>query len=139
MNPRRFLLIGGTTLVTIGGLGAIGWLQSVSRASFFRPPYWINWVHLGVGTAALAIAAKGGRRLQAGVTLFPAVMGTALGLGGLLLGRRAAERFNLPELRDPSDHVAHLMVGTLAAWGWHGRHDALVPGHAVASGETPRS
>ncbi len=121
MNPRRFLVIGGTTLVMIGGLGAIGWLQSISRASLFRPPRWINWVHLGVGTAALTIAARGGRKLQAGMTLFPAIVGTTLGAGGLVLGGRAAERFNLPELRDPSDHLAHLMVGMLALWGWRGR------------------
>jgi hypothetical protein len=121
MNPRRFLVIGGSVLVVMGGLGVGGWLDAISRAALFRPPYWINWVHLAIGTSALAIAARGGNRLQAGITLFPAVVGTTGGLAGLLFGRLAADRFNVPDLADPSEHLAHLAVGLLALWGWLGR------------------
>jgi hypothetical protein len=39
----------------------------------------------------------------------------------LLFGERAARRFDIPELADPSDHTAHLLVGLTALWGWLGR------------------
>jgi len=131
MNPQRFLFIAGTTLVALGSLGVLGYLQRISHASLFRPPSWINWVHLGVGTAALAIAARGAKRLQAGVVLFPAVLGTTLGVAGLAFGGAAARRFDMPDLADPSDHLAHLTVGLMALWAWTGRsrdlHAAQAP------------
>ena len=121
MNPKRFLVIAGSTLVTLGGLGVLGYLQRISDAALFRPPWWINWVHLGVGAAAFAIAASGTGRLQAAIVLFPAAVGTTMGLAGLLFGGFAAERFKVPDLADPSEHLAHLTVGLMALWAWRGR------------------
>jgi hypothetical protein len=48
-------------------------------------------------------------------------MGLSFGSGGLLLGPLAARRFDKPELADPSDHLAHLIVGVLAFWAWCNR------------------
>jgi hypothetical protein len=121
MDPRRFLWIGGSVLISLGLLGVRGVLGSISRASFFHPPPWINWVHLSIGGVALSVAARGDRKLQTGLTFIPAVLGTTLGVSGLLFGSVAAKRWNLPELADPSDHLAHLMVGILASWGWLSR------------------
>lgn len=121
MNPKRFLIIAGIVLITIGLLGVVGLLGSVSSASFFHPPYWINWVHLSLGIFVSCIARWGSLRLQVAVTLLATIMGMALGLLGLLLGSYFANRFNIPELGDPSDHLAHLAVGILAFWGWRNR------------------
>jgi hypothetical protein len=96
-------------------------LSSISRASIFNPPYWINWAHLAFGIVVLAIAFVGGRTLHNAMTLAAALMGGTLGLSGLLLGSYAANRYSVPELADPSEHLAHLTVGVLALWAWSNR------------------
>jgi hypothetical protein len=125
MNPHRFLSAAGPVLITLGLLGLTHVLGKISSASFFHPPYWINWVHLSIGSIVLGVAAWGNRKLQASLTLVPAVLGTTLGVSGLLFGSLAAKRFNIPELADPSDHMAHLTVGLLALWGWLGRKSRI--------------
>jgi hypothetical protein len=127
MNPRRFLLAGGVTLVTIGLTGVVGVLGTISRASFFHPPHWINWFHLSLGSFVVGVAVFGNGTWQAGVTLLATIIGTTIGLFGLLFGSFAARRFDRPELADPSDHAAHLMVGLLALWGWFGRKPGAAP------------
>ena len=108
-------------LVTVGVAGITGVLGSLSHASIFHPPSWINWFHLGFGGLVLSVAASGNKKLQAGMTLLATIVGLTMGLLGLLFGRIAAKQFNLPELADPSDHAAHLLVGFFALWGWSGR------------------
>lgn len=128
MRPRRFLFLASVALTTIGLAGVAGVLGTVADAAFFHPPDWINWLHLSLGVVVLAVALKGRRRLQSGVTLVPAVLGTTLGLAGLLFGPSAADRFGMLELADPSDHMAHLTVGLLALWAWSNRNvDAPAP------------
>jgi hypothetical protein len=121
MRPGRFLLIGGTVLVILGLAGVVGWLASMSRASVFNPPYWINWVHLTLGIVVLAVALSGARAVQNVFTLVAAAMGSIMGAVGLLFGSYAARRYNMPELADPSEHLAHFTVGVLAAWAWLNR------------------
>ena len=121
LDPRRFLLIAGPLLILIGGLGLAGLLGTISTMSFFHPPEWINWVHLITGllvlTAGLFVLAS----TQARIVMVPAILGTTLGAIGLILGPAAAVRWDLPELADPSDHLAHLVVGLLAGWAWLNR------------------
>ena len=124
LRPRHFLLLAGTVLVIIGLAGGTGVLASISRAAFFNPPYWINWAHLTFAILLLAVAFAGGRTLQNAFTLAAVVLGSTLGLSGLLLGSYAANRYNMPELADPSDHLAHLTVGVLAFWAWSNRNVA---------------
>lgn len=121
MRPRHFLLLGASVLTTIGLAGVTGVLGSISRASFFHPPDWINWVHLTFGIGVLAVAIAGGRKVQNAFTLGAAIVGSTLGLAGLLFGAYAANRYNISELADPSDHLAHLTVGFLALWAWSNR------------------
>ncbi len=116
MTPKLFLIIGGTILVILGILGTF------SQASFFHPPYWINWFHFLFGIVVLSVGLKGTPAVQAKLTLFGAVVGTSIGLLGLLFGRYMAVRFNTPELADPSDHVAHLIVGLCAIWALRNRN-----------------
>jgi FtsH-binding integral membrane protein len=122
LQPRRFLLLAGTLLVFLGLAGVASLLGSFSRATLFNPPYWTNWVHLTLGIIVLAIAFAGARTVQQGMTLAAAILGSALGLLGLLLGSYAAKRFSMPELADPSEHLAHLTVGALALWAWSNRN-----------------
>ena len=121
MNPRRFLLLAGPALILIGSSGIVGVLGSLSSASFFHPPAWINWVHLSVGLAALGLGLFGRPKLQAVLVLVPALLGTLFGVLGLLFGRLAAARFGISALADPSDHLAHLTVGLAAGWAWLNR------------------
>ena len=121
MTPKRFLRIAGVLLVTIGMLGGTRLLGRISNAAFFHPPTWINWVHLVFGLVVCVVAASRWARLQAALTLGATFIGIGIGSAGLLLGKRAARRFNIPELADPSDHAAHLLVGLAAALGWLGR------------------
>jgi hypothetical protein len=111
--PRRFLLLGGTVLVILGLAGVAGLLGTISQASLFNPPYWINWFHLTLGIVVFAIAFAGGRTLQSAMTLAAGGLGSTLGLAGLLFGSYAAKRYNMPELADPSDHLTHVTVGIM--------------------------
>jgi hypothetical protein len=108
-------------LIALGVLGITGALGRISSASFFHPPTWINWFHLAFGTVISGVATWGSSRLQAGFALGGALVGTTIGLVGLLLGERAARSFDIPELADPSDHAAHLLVGLTALLSWLGR------------------
>jgi hypothetical protein len=121
MNPRRFLSLAGPLLILLGILGLTGVLGRISSVSFFHPPVWINWVHLGLGTVIVIVARRGSARLQAGFTATAMVLGLALGMTGLLFGRYLASRYRILELADPTDHVAHLLIGIFAAWGWRNR------------------
>src|SRR5688572_19518705 len=116
MDPKRFLSIVGPLLILLGALGSSGLLGRISSMSFFHPPPWINWVHLGFGSFITIVAHRGSVRLQTRLTLFAACIGTILGVVGLLFGRYLASRYRIPELADPSDHVAHLLVGLSAWW-----------------------
>jgi FtsH-binding integral membrane protein len=118
MTPKHFLLGAGPLLIVLGVLGLMGILGSISRFAFFHPPYWINWVHFLLGIFVLVVAWKSTPHFQRLTVLFPAVVATTIGLLGLLFGRYAAARFNIPELADPSDHTAHLVVGLCAIWAW---------------------
>jgi hypothetical protein len=51
----------------------------------------------------LAVGFAGGRTLQNAFTLAPAILGTTVGLSGLLFGSYAANHYSMPELADPSD------------------------------------
>ena len=128
MTPRRFLLIGGIVLVTIGLLGVTGLLGSLSSASFFNPPYWINWFHLSLGTVLLVVCAWGSARWHTRLVLLAALVATAIGVLGLLFGSYAARRYDIPDLADPSDHLAHLTVGLLAIWALRNRSRTRSPG-----------
>jgi len=121
MNPKKFLTIGGIILLIIGALGIVGILGSISTLGFFHPPGWINWVHLLLGTFVLSSSFSKNEKFQTGVTTFAMIILLAIGLLGLLLGPFIANSYNIPELADPSDHIAHLGVGLLALWGFSNR------------------
>jgi hypothetical protein len=121
VNPTRFASTAAAMLLTIGTLGVTRRLGRISRASFFNPPYWINWFHLLLGGVLSAVRMRGSRELHASATLVATLAGMTLGLLGLSFGPVAARRFDQPQLADPSDHLAHLGVGLLALWSWRNR------------------
>ena len=110
----KLLFCGGSVLVTIGSAGVLGLLGSVSRASLFNPPPWVNWLHLCFGTFVLTVAIVGNKKLQLSLALLAAVAGTILGIADLLAG--PAVRNGVSELNDRSDPLTHLAVGILAIW-----------------------
>jgi hypothetical protein len=117
-TPARFLLVAGTILTVIGSTGAAGLLGRVSTASVFHPPSWINWLHFSVGLTVIPIALLGTRQLQRRIVMFPAIVGTALGVLGLASGPLAGTHVG-PDASDLSDHITHLCVGAgahLALW-----------------------
>lgn len=126
MNPRRFFMVAGIFLITIGGLGVAGLLGRISDAGFFRPPGWINFVHLSVGVASLLLAMSGFVRLRQGVLLVGATLLNTIGILGLgiylFVRIRGGSGSGLgTEFADPSDHLVHLSVGALAFWAWRNR------------------
>jgi len=127
----------GVVLLSIGTLGVTRRLGSISRAGFFHPPYWINWFHLALGAVVSGTRIAGSAKMQARTTLVATFMGTILGLLGLLFGPAAARRYEIPELADPSDHIAHLGVGLIAWWAW--RHRLAFASPAPASITLPSS
>ena len=116
MTPKLFLKIAGGFLITIGILGLIGIFGKISSVGFFHPPYWINFVHLVIGIIALIASFKFNKKHQAMLVLIPAVLATTIGVLGLLFGPYVSNIYKIPELKDPSDHIAHLTVGLLAIW-----------------------
>ncbi len=121
-TPKLFLRIGGTVLTVIGISGLAGLLGTISQLVFFHPPYWINWVHFILGVCIFLVSFTHYHRLQTWLVLFPAIVATVMGLIGLLFGSYLAIRYNIPDLAvDPSDHIAHLIVGLLAIWAWKNR------------------
>src|SRR5579872_3139469 len=105
-NATHFLCTGGTLLVLLGTAGLSGVLGRVSDMVFFHPPGWVNWMHLSVGTAVLVVALFGPRTLKIAVACVPAVLATAIGLGGLLLGLGTALRAGRGTSFDASDAFA---------------------------------
>jgi hypothetical protein len=122
MTPGLFLRIGGAVLIVIGALGLSGILGSISPLGFFHPPYWINWLHFLLGITIFIISFTRYHTLQGWIVLFPAIVATVIGVLGLLFGSYFASRYNILELADPSDHIAHLVVGLVAIWAWHNRN-----------------
>jgi hypothetical protein len=122
MTPKLFLKYGGILLITLGLLGLTGFLYKISTLAFFQPPYWINWIHFLLGVTILTISFAPYRKLHKWLILFPAIIATLIGVGGLLFGKYVAVKYNIPELNtDPSDHIAHLIVGFFAIWSWKNR------------------
>jgi hypothetical protein len=121
LTPARYLVVAGLLLMVLGCAGLSGILGRLSSAAFFHPPYWINGVHLGFGAVLLVLAFSPLANVQAAFVLAGAVLGSGFGTAGLLFGPFAARHFKKPELADRSDHLAHLIVGVIAFWAWHGR------------------
>lgn len=116
MTPKMFLRFAGSFLMIFGTLGLIGILGKLSQASFFHPPYWINYFHIIFGFILFFVSLTNYKNLQRILVVFAASIGITIGVVGLVLGGYFADKFALPELKDPSDHLAHLLVGLAAFW-----------------------
>jgi hypothetical protein len=105
MLPRRLLLLRGTVLVAVELAGLRGLLARISTPRVFNPPNSINCVHFVLGVVVLIVATVANRRVQNAFTLMAAILGSTLGLAGLLLGPYLANRYAVRELADPSEHL----------------------------------
>lgn len=120
-TPARFLLVGGCALIVLGLSGALGLFSSLPPSNVLNPPYWIDWVHVSVGTVAILVALKGNANIQRRLAFVPAVLGSAMGIAGLALSLHSGHGIS-PKPVDLSDHVTHVCVGALASWAiWNTR------------------
>lgn|SRR5512144_1405144 len=120
-TPGRYLFAGGVFLAAMGLAGVTGLLAKMSRASFFNPPGWIDWLHLIVGVVAIVASFTLSARIKTIFVLAPAILGTVIGAIGLVFGPTLAQRLHTPPLADPTDHTAHLLVGISALLALHNR------------------
>src|SRR5262245_4646932 len=85
------------------------WLVPARRdGSCVTGELWINWFHLPLGAVVVGVRHSRSPRLQNTTTRVAAGMATTIGPAGLAFGPAAAKRYDVPELADPSDHLAHL-------------------------------
>lgn len=113
MNPKQFLLFGGTILVVVAILGFVGVIGPTADQSIFKSAWWFdnaeNWAHLILGVvgllAAYVLPAAGQKTL---------VM--LLGILGLVVA--AYNLFSLKlldaNLERPLDTILHAGVGLWA-------------------------
>ena len=100
---------------------ALGTFSSLSPVEIFNPPYWINWVHLSVGTATAVVALKGNTNTQRGFDFVPAVLASTLGIIGVTLSLYGLHG-HASEPLGVSDHVTNFCVGGMASWAvWNRR------------------
>ena len=123
--PARFLAVGGCALICLGTSGALGIFSYLPTTNVLNPPYWINWVHIAVGCIAVLVVLKGNASVQQGLTMVPAALGSALGIGGLVLSLYTGHAQSGGRPVDLSDHITHLCVGAMASWAlWSSRSRA---------------
>lgn len=121
MNPKQFLLIGGSVLVLVGVLGFIGVIGPTADRSIFGNTWWFdnaeNIAHFVLGIAGLA-----------SVFILPAMLQKYL-VGVLAVVALAVAAYNLmgdntmvlgANLESPADLLLHLVVGIWAVVSFMG-------------------
>ncbi len=116
MNPKQFLLVGGSALLLLGILGYIGVLGPTPDKSLFGAMWYFdnaeNLAHTVLGIAGLAAAFIFPTSLQKMLVVLLGILGVVVGayslvLGSMLLGAN---------LENPADTILHLVVGAWALY-----------------------
>lgn len=114
MNPKQFLLVGGSVLLLIGVLGFVGVIGPTPDKSIFGAMWWFdnpeNIAHTVLGVAGLAA-----------VFIFPPLwqkwLVVALGALALVVGLYSLAVNTMllgANLENPADTILHLAVGAWA-------------------------
>jgi len=116
LNPKQFLLVGGSALLLLGILGYIGVLGPTPDKSLFGAMWYFdnaeNLAHTVLGIAGLAAAFIFPTSLQKMLVVLLGILGVVVGayslvLGSMLLGAN---------LENPADTILHLVVGAWALY-----------------------
>ena len=115
MNPKQFLIIGGTVLVLVGILGFIGIIGPTANNSIFGSYWWFynaeNWAHLVLGAVGIIAAFIFGVMWRKYLVVTLGVVGVLVGLYSL-----GGTKFLGANLENPADTLLHLVVGGWALW-----------------------
>lgn len=126
MNPKQFLILGGSVLILVGLLGFWGIIGPTSAKSIFGANWWFdngeNWAHLLLGVVGLIAAFVLPAMAQKGLVLILGVVGVLVGVYSLAIG----PEFFGANLENPADTVLHLAVGAWALWASLGKHGSMM-------------
>lgn len=114
MNPKQFLLLGGSVLVLVGVLGFVGVIGPTSEKSLFGSTWWFddaeNWAHLVIGIVGIIGAFILPAGLQKAVVLLLGVFGLIVGIYSGVV----STSFLGANLENPADTILHIAVGAWA-------------------------
>lgn len=114
MNPKQFLLLGGSVLILVGILGFVGIIGPTSEKSIFGSAWWFdmaeNWAHLIIGIVGLVGAFILPAGLQKAVVLLLGVLGLIVGIYSAVVSPTLLGA----NLENPADTVLHIAVGAWA-------------------------
>ena len=126
MNPKQFLILGGSILIVVGVLGFVGIIGPTPEKSIFGANWWFdnpeNWAHLLLGIVGLVAAFVLPAMLQKWLVLVLGVVGVLVGVYSLVV----SPSFLGANLENPADTVLHLAVGTWALWASSGKQDSMM-------------
>lgn len=114
MNPRQFLLWGGTILIVVGILGFIpGIIGPTPQESLFGSFWWFdngeNWAHLIIGVVGVIAAYALDMRLRRYLVLALGVIAIFFGIYSIF-----TNAFLGANLENPADTILHLAIGVWA-------------------------
>lgn len=120
MNPKQFLLIGGTILV---GLGILGMFllgptpeQSLLKEGFFLTDF-ENYAHLMIGIVALgAYFLLADSELTKWLVILVGLVSLVASIAGFLNSGNPIPNLGFTNLENPLDNILHLL---LAVWAFY--------------------
>lgn len=120
MNPRQFLLIGGTILVILGILGmfVLGPTpeQSLLKEGFFLTDF-ENYAHLIIGIVALgAYFLLADSDLTKWLVILVGLISLIAAIAGFLNSGNPVPNLGFTNLENPLDNILHLVVAVWALY-----------------------
>jgi len=115
-KPKRFLIWGGWVLLLVGILGFL--LPLIISSSYFTFNSVENWAHILLGIIALTIG-YGIKEFSIlkWVTIIFGIIGLIFGIWGFIVaGNPFPNFYNIVNLDNPIDNVAHLIISVWALW-----------------------
>lgn len=119
MNPKQFLMVGGSVLLLLGVLGYVLPGGQIIGGTWFLTTG-ENIAHLVLGLVALVAAYTLDAKMQKMLTQVVAVVALFFGVYGFFVSNvPPMNTFGTVNLETPYDNVLHLVVGAWAAYvGW---------------------
>ena len=120
MNPKQFLLVGGSVLVLVAILGFMGIIGPTAQDSLFSAAWYFdnaeNWAHLVLGVVALIAAFVFPATLHKPLVMVVGVLGIIVGLYSAIGPVTQGVTLLGANLQNPTDTVLHLAIGAWALW-----------------------